>query len=367
MTHYLGIMHPISMIQWTSHILAHSVLGAAIAYASGGNELIGAITAGGAEAAAPALAKFLYGRDSRDLSADEKSTISAVVGLGGAVLGSFAGDLREAMAGSSIAKNAVDNNWGEVGHYSTMATVLYLAGFSERDAKAIALAAWSPDTDYRNAITEKNIDEGNLSYGYQQTTHLLDGETDPNKVAAKQEELSAEVAKILASIKDNQANPAAKAGILSDPETQRILHAFGDSFAHVKKNGEHYPGVYGHLLDLKEPDNPDDHPEAYAKYVSALYGVASATTGNIRGLNSGTALLSATVSSRNTEEAQKAVLAAFARSRGSIDPWLVKSPLRGCETDERCGENAANRIINGLYGIWDTAPPKIDWNQLPRN
>ncbi|MCL1534670.1 hypothetical protein [Xanthomonas nasturtii] len=145
------------------------------------------------------------------------------------------------------------------------------------------------------------------------------------------------------------------------------MHAFGDSFAHVKKNGEHYPGVYGHLLDLKEPDNPDDHPEAYAKYVSALYGVASATTGNIRGLNSGTALLSATVSSRNTEEAQKAVLAAFARSRGSIDPWLVKSPLRGCETDERCGENTANSIINGLYGIWDTAPPKIDWNQLPRN
>ncbi|WP_256127433.1 hemagglutinin repeat-containing protein [Xanthomonas euvesicatoria] len=145
-----------------SHLLAHSVLGAAIASAGGGSELIGAITAAGAEAAAPALAKFLYGRDSNDLNADEKSTISAVVGLGGAVLGSFTDDLRGAIVGSSIAKNAVDNNWGEVGHYSTMATVLYLAGFSERDAKAIALAAWSPDTDTRNAITIKNIERETL-------------------------------------------------------------------------------------------------------------------------------------------------------------------------------------------------------------
>ncbi|WP_242628962.1 hemagglutinin repeat-containing protein [Xanthomonas oryzae] len=348
-----------------SHLLAHSVLGAAIASAGGGSELIGAITAAGAEAAAPALAKFLYGRDSNDLNADEKSTISAVVGLGGAVLGSFTDDLRGAIVGSSIAKNAVDNNWGEVGHYSTMATVLYLAGFSERDAKAIALAAWSPDTDTRNAITVKNIEAGNTAKGDQQNIHLLDGESDRLKVVAKQKELGAQVAEILGEINDLRDNPAAKAVILSSPENQRILHAFGDSFAHVQEDGTHYPGIVGHFSDGVDPDDPAKRPQAYANYVSSLYQIAIERKGGVK-QSGGLAELSAAVSAQNTEVAQKAILAAAVELHGGKDPALVNSPLSDCKLYKACSENKANSIINGIYDVWPVGTPVINWLNFPK-
>ncbi|PAL03393.1 hypothetical protein B8W90_12840, partial [Staphylococcus hominis] len=65
-----------------------------------------------------------------------------------------------------------------------------------------------------------------------------------------------------------------------DPETQRALHALGDSFAHVKENGEHFGPEKGHLMASlfgKEPDNPYTNKEAFINYVSALYKAASST------------------------------------------------------------------------------------------
>ncbi|HIW05932.1 MAG TPA: hypothetical protein H9889_01195 [Candidatus Ignatzschineria merdigallinarum] len=44
------------------HILAHGIAGAAMAAANGGDLLSGALTAGGAEALAPIIAEFLYGK-----------------------------------------------------------------------------------------------------------------------------------------------------------------------------------------------------------------------------------------------------------------------------------------------------------------
>src|SRR5690606_6648669 len=136
-----------------SHLLAHALLGAAVAVAGGNNALIGGIAAAGAESAAPALANLLYGKQADDLNADEKAAISAIVSVGGAAIGSLQGDLANIIAANSAAQNAADNNWGEVGHYSTMATVLYLAGFSEQDAKAVALAAWAPDVSFPDPQT----------------------------------------------------------------------------------------------------------------------------------------------------------------------------------------------------------------------
>lgn len=156
------------------------------------------------------------------------------------------GEVADIIAANAAAQNAVDNNWGEVGHYSTMATVLYLAGFSEQDAKAVALAAWAPDTDDRNAITFANVYSALDSDSAQQHIHLLDGETDPEKVLEIQQSLGRAVTSILSEIKRNENNPAAKAAILSDLEVQRILHAFGDSYAHVRSDGTHYPPRWGH-------------------------------------------------------------------------------------------------------------------------
>jgi hypothetical protein len=94
-----------------NHILAHTILGAAVAAAGGNDALIGGLAAGSAEAAAPAVMHYLYGKDIqvKDLTAEQKTTISAIVGLGGAAIGATggAGDVTQ---GSMAAVNAVENN-----------------------------------------------------------------------------------------------------------------------------------------------------------------------------------------------------------------------------------------------------------------
>ncbi|QXQ03723.1 hemagglutinin repeat-containing protein [Stenotrophomonas indicatrix] len=346
-----------------THILAHALLGAAVASSSGNNALVGAIAAGGAEAAAPAVARFLYGKDSKELAADERDVVSAILGAGGSIIGSFNGSLIGVAAGSGAAKNAVDNNWGEVGHYSTMATIIYLANFSEQDAKALALAAWSPDTDVRNAITQDNVVNGGSSAGYQQTHHLLTGEKDPEKVLALQKELGQKVKEILVGLRYYHDNPTVKANILSDPENQRILHAFGDSFAHVKSDGTHYGSVDGHLWDGTSPDEPNNHPKAYAAFVSSLYEIASSVSGSG---GDGKALneLSAAVIAGSSEGAQKRALAAAAKAKGSRDAGLVESPIAGCEIWSRCKGNTANAEIDRIYGVLRPVAPVVDWSKL---
>ncbi|MBB4595163.1 adhesin HecA-like repeat protein [Xanthomonas arboricola] len=361
-----------------SHILAHSVLGAAIAYSSGGNELVGAVIAGGAEAAAPALAKFLYGRESKDLSADEKSTIGAVVGLGGAVLGSFTGDLREAMAGSSMAKNATENNWGEVGHYSTMATVLYLAGFSERDAKAIALAAWSPDTDFRNAVTVSNVKNSKDPKAPQQYYHLLDGKNAPEDAVLAQKYWTNEVAGVLQVLKKYEDNPVAKSAILSDPEIQRALHAFGDSFAHVKADGTHHIPGPGHVKDSvfgPDPDNANTNKQAFQNYALAIYSAAANVTGTDERRRDSSYIgdLAARVSSVNNEDQQRKILDdAASLTNGKWTTGLVNSPVPECSLGQPCYRrtpmNTANPVIRDIYGLDIKSPkefpPIIDWSKI---
>lgn len=61
--------------QETAHVLAHAVLGAAVAAVGDNNALAGALSAGGSEAAAPYISKWLYGKEKgSDLTAEEKET-----------------------------------------------------------------------------------------------------------------------------------------------------------------------------------------------------------------------------------------------------------------------------------------------------
>ena len=67
--------------QQAAHVLAHAILGAAVA-AEDNNALAGALSAGDAEAAAPYISKWLYGKDKgSDLTAEEKETVSAITNL----------------------------------------------------------------------------------------------------------------------------------------------------------------------------------------------------------------------------------------------------------------------------------------------
>jgi YD repeat-containing protein len=168
--------------------------------------------------------------------------------------------------------------FGEVGHYSTMGTILYLAGFSLDDAKAISLAAWGPDTDNRNAITVPNYLNAKDPSQPQIRDHLLDGKKDAKKNVEVQRELAKQVGEILTFIK-GEKDPIVKAEYLSRPDIQSALHKFGDSFAHVQPDGTHYPPGTGHGGKGSYPDNPDTHPDAYKAYVDSLFSVASQVSG----------------------------------------------------------------------------------------
>ena len=85
-------------------------MGAAVAAAGGNDALLAGVSAGGAEASAPLLAKYLYGKESKDLTADEKSTISAITGLVASGVGATAGDVASTVQTGQIAQNAVEEN-----------------------------------------------------------------------------------------------------------------------------------------------------------------------------------------------------------------------------------------------------------------
>nr|WP_267096262.1 hemagglutinin repeat-containing protein [Xanthomonas sacchari] len=95
-------------------VLSHALLGAVLAEANGSNGAGGALAGAGGEAAAKYLTKTLYGADAKpsDLSEQEKQTILALSQAVGALVGGITGgSLNDAAVGSTIARNAVENNW----------------------------------------------------------------------------------------------------------------------------------------------------------------------------------------------------------------------------------------------------------------
>ncbi len=69
------------------------------------------LSAGGAEAAAPKLAQYLYGKDAKDLTADEKSTISVITGLVASGVGATTGDVSSTVQSGQVAQVAVQDNF----------------------------------------------------------------------------------------------------------------------------------------------------------------------------------------------------------------------------------------------------------------
>ncbi|MGN7840297.1 VENN motif pre-toxin domain-containing protein, partial [Stenotrophomonas sp. 22385] len=360
-----------------THLLAHALLGAAVASSGGDSALIGALAAGSAEAAAPAIAKLLFGRDSKDLTAAEQDTVSAITGVGGAMLGMFRDGLSGAAAGGTAAKNAVDNNWGEVGHYSTVATILYLGGFDENLAKAVALGAWSPDTDHRNAITTENVTKGRDPDEPQMYYHGLDGEVDPEKVKEAQVYWGKKVGNILKALVMFENYPALQEKLMNDPKTQRALHLFGDSYAHVKEDGTHFSPVYGHAWDSKlgtDPDSPYEHKEAYIQYATALYELAAAASKEAPRRDSAYVRdMAQSVTGYWDEAYQKQVLDnAASLFTGGRTSGLVNSPIKDCGLLQNClfklPANTANPLIKQLLNpdknLDNPAPPVIDWTKF---
>lgn len=98
--------------QETAHVLAHGILAAAVASAGGNDASTAGIAAAGSEAAAPAVAKWLYGKDnSEDLTAAEKQTLTAILGAASTSVGATTGKVNNAIAAGQAGENAVENNY----------------------------------------------------------------------------------------------------------------------------------------------------------------------------------------------------------------------------------------------------------------
>ncbi|OTQ60112.1 VENN motif pre-toxin domain-containing protein [Gilliamella sp. A7] len=95
----------------TARLIAHSILGAVVAELQGNSGLAGRAGAVVGEIAADIIRKQLYGKEVKDLTEEEKETISALSqlasGLAVAVGGGNFGDASTAISSS---KNAVENN-----------------------------------------------------------------------------------------------------------------------------------------------------------------------------------------------------------------------------------------------------------------
>ena len=94
-----------------ARLIAHSILGAVVAELQGNSGLAGGAGAVAGEVAADIIRKQLYGKEVKDLTEEEKETISALSQLAtGLAIAAGGGNIGDASAAISSSKNAVENN-----------------------------------------------------------------------------------------------------------------------------------------------------------------------------------------------------------------------------------------------------------------
>jgi hypothetical protein len=95
-----------------AHLIAHTILGGAVQAAGGNDALAGALAAGGAEALAPILSNYLYGKDANDLTTEQKETVSTLLGFAGNAIGGTVGNgAADVVGGGQAARTAAENNY----------------------------------------------------------------------------------------------------------------------------------------------------------------------------------------------------------------------------------------------------------------
>ena len=93
------------------NLIAHAILGAVVAELQGNSGLAGGAGAVAGEVAADIIRKQLYGKEVKDLTEEEKQTISALSQLAsGLAVAAGGGNIGDASAAISSSKNAVENN-----------------------------------------------------------------------------------------------------------------------------------------------------------------------------------------------------------------------------------------------------------------
>ncbi|OTQ75972.1 VENN motif pre-toxin domain-containing protein [Gilliamella apis] len=98
------------------NLIAHAILGAVVAELQGNSGLAGGAGAVAGEVAADIIRKQLYGKEVKDLTEEEKQTISALSQLAsGLAVAAGGGSVGDAGAAISSSKNAVENNGENLG------------------------------------------------------------------------------------------------------------------------------------------------------------------------------------------------------------------------------------------------------------
>ncbi|MEB7540145.1 hemagglutinin repeat-containing protein [Pantoea anthophila] len=156
-----------------ANLMAHAVVGAVAAQASGNSALTGAAGAATASVATSVIAKTLYGTDDYSkLNETQKQTISALSTLASGLAGGLTGDrAASAVAGAQAGKNTSENNDmfslpSGLNSYSGAASTL---GMSMAEAGAT--------TEEINAALSKNA-KGDLPEGANITKVIVDGYKD---------------------------------------------------------------------------------------------------------------------------------------------------------------------------------------------
>ena len=114
------------------NLIAHAILGAVVAELQGNSGLAGGAGAVAGEVAADIIRKQLYGKEVKDLTEEEKQTISALSQLAsGLAVAAGGGNFGDASAAISSSKNAVENNglsWADGGNGGNFIGIPYETG-----------------------------------------------------------------------------------------------------------------------------------------------------------------------------------------------------------------------------------------------
>ena len=151
-----------------SNLIAHAILGAVVAELQGNSALSGGAGAVAGEVAADIIRKQLYGKEVKDLTEEEKQTISALSQLAsGLAVAAGGGNIGDASAAINSSKNAVENNYLSVNEakrkaYLTWIKPNYLGEELTEDEKKELENLNKLDKE-RDQILQDNCSLGNIS------------------------------------------------------------------------------------------------------------------------------------------------------------------------------------------------------------
>lgn len=168
-------------------------------------------------------------------------------------------------------------SWGPEGHFNTSGTVAKIAGWSMRDARILSCYSQLPDQVSRFDAVHIGLYyffwPNEYHHLIMNTLHSLHG-GKPEAVQQRRERLAKRLLAMTAQARKNKAEGKV------DPDLPwqmgLVIHALGDSYAHVKKvkGGEKAFGSWvGHLFSGHTPDriaNPEN-VQRYAAFVRALF------------------------------------------------------------------------------------------------